>query len=100
MIAIGAGGLDVAVAMGGGPFYLTAPRVINISLTGTLRPWVSAKDVILKVLEILTTKGNVGCVVEYTGPGRDNSLRAGAGHHHQHGRRAGRHHLPLPQRRT
>ncbi|HOP64054.1 MAG TPA: aconitate hydratase [Spirochaetota bacterium] len=69
MIAIGAGGLDVAVAMGGGPFYLAAPRVINIELTGKLSPWVSAKDIILKVLEILTTKGNVGCVVEYTGPG-------------------------------
>ena len=69
MIAIGAGGLDVAVAMGGGPFYLTAPKVINVHLTGKLRPWVSAKDVILKVLEILTTKGNVGCVVEYTGEG-------------------------------
>ena len=69
MIAIGAGGLDVAVAMGGGPFYLTAPRMINISLTGKLRPWVSAKDVILTVLGILTTKGNVGAVVEYTGPG-------------------------------
>ncbi len=69
MIAIGAGGLDVAVAMGGGLFYITAPRVINIELTGKLRKWVSAKDIILKVLEILTTKGNVGCVVEYTGPG-------------------------------
>ena len=69
MIAIGAGGLDVAVAMGGGPFYLTAPKVINIRLTGRLRNWVAAKDVILKVLEILTTRGNVGCVVEYTGPG-------------------------------
>ncbi len=69
MIAIGAGGLDVAVAMGGGPFYLTCPKVINVRLTGALRPWVSAKDVILKVLSILTTKGNVGCVVEYTGPG-------------------------------
>ena len=69
MIAIGAGGLDVAVAMGGGPFYLTCPKVVNISLTGKLRPWVSAKDIILKVLELLTTKGNVGTVVEYTGPG-------------------------------
>jgi len=69
MIAIGAGGLDVAVAMGGGPFYLTCPGVVNVRLTGTLRPWCSAKDVILKVLEILTTKGNVGTVVEYTGPG-------------------------------
>ncbi len=69
MIAIGAGGLDVAVAMGGGPFFLTCPRVINVKLTGRLRAWVSAKDIILKVLQILTTKGNVGTVVEYTGPG-------------------------------
>jgi len=69
MIAIGAGGLDVAVAMAGGPFYLTYPKVIKIHLTGTLKPWVSAKDVILKVLEIFTTKGNVGCVFEYGGPG-------------------------------
>jgi aconitate hydratase len=71
MIAIGAGGLDVAVAMGGGPFYLTAPKVINVKLSGKLRPYVSAKDVIIKVLEILTTKGNVGCIVEYTGQGID-----------------------------
>jgi aconitate hydratase len=69
MIAIGAGGLDVAVAMGGGPFYLTAPRVMNVRLTGALRPWVSAKDVIMTVLGILTTKGNVGTVIEYTGDG-------------------------------
>ncbi|MBN1533723.1 MAG: aconitate hydratase [Spirochaetes bacterium] len=69
MIAIGAGGLDVAVAMGGGPFYLAAPRVLNVRMTGRLRPWVSAKDVILTVLDTLTTKGNVGTVVEYTGPG-------------------------------
>ncbi len=69
MISIGAGGLDVAVAMGGGPFFLTSPRVIKIELTGKLRPWVAAKDVILKVLEILTTKGNVGCVAEYSGEG-------------------------------
>lgn len=69
MIAIGAGGLDVAVAMGGGLFYLTYPRVIKVELTGTLQPFVSAKDVILKVLEILTTKGNVGAIIEYAGPG-------------------------------
>ncbi len=68
-IAIGAGGLDVAVAMGGGAYYLTAPRVINVHLTGELKPWVTAKDVVLKVLQILTTKGNVGYVCEYTGPG-------------------------------
>ncbi len=72
MIAIGAGGLDVAVAMGGGPFFITCPKVVNVKLTGKLRPWVSAKDVILKVLEIMTTKGNVGSVVEYSGPGVKN----------------------------
>ena len=98
MIAIGAGGLDVAVAMGGGPFYLTAPRVVNIRLTGALRPWVSAKDVILTVLGILTTKGNVGTVMEYTGEGIEDAVRARAGHHHQHGRGAGRHHVHLPER--
>jgi len=69
MMAIGAGGLDVAVAMAGGPFYLIYPKVIKIELKGKLRPWVSAKDVILKVLEIFTTKGNVGCVFEYGGEG-------------------------------
>ena len=69
MIAIGAGGLEVAAAMGGGAFYLTCPKVINVCLSGKLRPWVAAKDIILKVLEILTTKGNVGTVVEYTGEG-------------------------------
>ncbi|MCJ7571607.1 MAG: aconitate hydratase [Candidatus Thermoplasmatota archaeon] len=69
MIAIGAGGLDVAVAMAGGPFYMTYPKITKINLTGKLKPWVSAKDVILKVLEIFTTKGNVGTVFEYAGPG-------------------------------
>lgn len=69
MIAIGAGGLDVAVAMAGGPFYLTCPKVIGVRLTGELGPWVAGKDIILKLLSILTTRGNVGCVVEYFGPG-------------------------------
>ena len=69
MIAIGAGGLDVAVAMGGEPFYLTCPKVIKINLKGKLQPWVSAKDVVLKILEVFTTKGNVGCVFEYGGEG-------------------------------
>ena len=69
MIGIGAGGLDIAVAMGGEPFYLTCPKVIRINLKGKLRPWVSAKDVVLKVLEIFTTKGNVDCVFEYGGEG-------------------------------
>jgi len=69
MIGIGAGGLDVAVAMGGEPFYLTCPKVTRINLKGKLRPWVSAKDVVLKVLEIFSTKGNVGHVFEYGGEG-------------------------------
>ncbi len=69
MLAIGAGGLDVALALAGEPFYFTAPRTIKINLTGALPPWVSAKDIILKVLQIFSTKGNVGCVFEYGGPG-------------------------------
>ena len=69
MIAIGAGGLDIAVALAGEPFYLTCPRVVKINLKGKLQPWVSAKDVVLKVLEIFSTKGNVGTVFEYGGEG-------------------------------
>lgn len=69
MVAIGAGGIDVAVAMGGGAFYLASPKVIQIKLKGSLKPWVSAKDVILKVLQTFSTKGNVDCVFEYGGPG-------------------------------
>lgn len=69
MLAIGAGGLDVALAMAGVPFTIIAPKVIEIRLHGKLRPFVSAKDVILKVLEHFTTKGNVNTVFEYTGDG-------------------------------
>ena len=69
MIAIGAGGLDVAVAMAGGPFYLNMPEVVQVELTGRLSPWVSAKDIILEVLRILSVKGGVGKIIEYTGPG-------------------------------
>ena len=68
-VAVGAGGLDVAVAMGGGLFYLSAPKVYKVNLTGELKPWVTAKDVVLKMLETLTTKGNVGVILEYAGPG-------------------------------
>jgi len=68
-IAIGAGGLDVAVAMGGGNFYLAAPKVYLVRLAGRLRPWVAAKDVVLHMLSQLTTKGNVGVILEYGGPG-------------------------------
>src|SRR5512135_615834 len=69
MLAIGAGGLDVAVAMAGGPFYLHMPKVVQVNLTGQLGPWVSAKDVILELLRRLTVKGGVGKVMEYGGPG-------------------------------
>lgn len=69
MIAIGAGGLDVAVAMGGGAFHLVAPRVVKVELAGELRKWVSAKDVILHVLSLISTKGNVNRVLEYAGEG-------------------------------
>lgn len=69
MLAIGAGGLDVAVAMGGGAFFLNYPQVIKVELKGKLQPFVSAKDIILKLLEVLTTKGNVGFVIEYGGEG-------------------------------
>ncbi len=69
MIAIGAGGLDVAVAMAKGTYNLTVPKVINVKLIGQLRPWVSAKDIILEVLRNLTVKGGVGKIVEYTGDG-------------------------------
>lgn len=69
MIAMGAGGLDVAVAMGGGPFYLTMPKVILVRLKGKLKPWVSAKDIILELLKRLTVKGGVGKMFEYGGEG-------------------------------
>lgn len=69
MLAMGAGGLDVAVAMGGGPYYITMPKVVKVALYGKLSPWVSAKDVILEVLRRLTVKGGVGRVIEYGGPG-------------------------------
>ncbi len=69
MLAIGAGGLDVAVAMGGGAYYITMPNIVKVELVGELRPWVSAKDIILKVLEIMSVKGGVGKIIEYAGEG-------------------------------
>ncbi len=69
MLAIGAGGLDVALAMAGQPFALQCPRVCLVRLAGRLPPWVSAKDVILRLLQMLTSKGNVGTALEYGGPG-------------------------------
>ncbi len=69
MIAIGAGGLDVAVAMATGKYYLQCPSVIQVHLTGKKAPWVSAKDIILKILQLLSVKGGVNKIVEYTGEG-------------------------------
>ncbi|MVB11853.1 3-isopropylmalate dehydratase large subunit [Caprobacter fermentans] len=69
MLAIGAGGLDVAVAMGGGPYYITMPKILRVVLSGSLSPWVSAKDVILEVLRRLSVKGGVGKILEYAGNG-------------------------------
>ncbi len=69
MLGMGAGGLDVAVAMGGGAYYITMPKVIRVNLTGTLSSYVSAKDVILEVLRKLGVKGGVGAVIEYSGEG-------------------------------
>jgi len=69
MLAIGAGGLDVAVAMGGGEYFITCPGVIRVNLTGKLRPMVSAKDIILEVLRRIDVKGGVGYIIEYCGDG-------------------------------
>ena len=72
MLAIGAGGLDVAMAMAGHPFHLSMPRIVGVRLTGSLQPWVSAMDVILEMLRRLTVKGGVGKIFEYFGPGVEN----------------------------
>ena len=69
MLAIGAGGLDVAVAMGGGTYYTTMPKMVLVRLSGKLSPWVSAKDIILEVLRIMSVKGGVGKIIEYGGEG-------------------------------
>ena len=69
MLAFGAGGLDVAVAMGGGAYYITMPKMFKVNLTGKLRPWVSAKDVSLEILRILSVKGGVGAIIEWGGEG-------------------------------
>ena len=69
MLAMGAGGLDVAVAMGGGAYYITMPRMFKVNLTGRLAPYVTAKDVSLELLRILSVKGGVGAIIEWGGPG-------------------------------
>ena len=69
MLAMGAGGLDVAVAMGGGTYYIPMPKIVRITLTGKLSPWVAAKDIILEVLRIMSVKGGLGKIIEYAGEG-------------------------------
>jgi len=69
MLAIGAGGLDVAVAMGGGPYYLSMPKICQVILKGRLAPWATAKDIILELLRIMSVKGGVGKIIEYSGDG-------------------------------
>ena len=76
MLAIGAGGLDVAVALGGGPYSFTMPAVVRVWLTGQLRPWVTAKDVILELLRRLSVRGGSGKIFEYGGPGLASLLAA------------------------
>src|SRR5213594_2996925 len=76
MLAIGAGGLDVAVALGGGPYSFTMPAVVRVWLTGQLRPWVTAKDVILELLRRLSVRGGSGKIFEYAGPGLPSLLAA------------------------
>ncbi len=69
MLAFGAGGMDVAVAMGGGAYYITMPKMFKVNLTGTLQPYVTAKDISLELLRILSVKGGVGAIIEWGGPG-------------------------------
>ncbi len=99
MLAIGAGGLDVAVAMGGGTYYITMPKMVRVNLTGKLSPWVAAKDIILEVLRIMSVKGGVGKIIEYGGEGVKTLCRTGTRHDHQHGRRTRRDDLCVPLRR-
>ncbi len=98
MIAIGAGGLDVAVAMGGGPFYLTCPKVVKINLSGKLRPWVSAKDVILTVLKRAHHQGQCRHRDRIRRRRDQDAFRARACDHHEHGRGTRCDHLGLSER--
>ena len=100
MLAFGAGGMDVAVAMGGGAYYITMPKMFKVNLTGTLRPYVTAKDVSLELLRILSVKGGVGAIIEWGGRGYRGAVRARARHDHEHGHRARRDdvHLPVGRR--
>ena len=76
MLAMGAGGLDVAVAMGGGAYYITMPKMYKVNLTGKLKPYVTAKDISLEILRILSVKGGVGAIIEWGGEGIKNLISA------------------------
>ena len=99
MIAIGVGGGDAIDVMTGSPFNVRWPRLIGVHLTGSLSGWSSAKDVILRVADLLTTSGGTGAIVEYFGPGADTISATGQGHDLQHGSRARGDHLDLSLRR-
>ena len=98
MLAIGAGGLDVALAMAGYPYYFPCPKVFGVKLTGQLPDWVSAKDVILEMLRRYDVKGCVGKVIEYYRPRRADPLGDRPRNHRQHGHRTRRYQYHLPVR--
>ena len=97
VLAIGAGGLDVAIAMAGSPYYLRMPRVLGVELHGRLQPGITAKDIIFEILAAPDSKRRGGEGAGILRPGRGQSGCAGAGDDHQHGRGTRRHHVPLPQ---
>ena len=99
MLAMGAGGMDVAVAMAGGAYYINMPRMFKVNLTGKLPPWVSAKDISLEILRILSVRGGARGDHRMGRRGHPNARSARLYHHHQYGHRAGRDHVHLPRRR-
>ena len=99
MLAMGAGGLEIALAMSGQPYRFPTPEVWGIRVTGTLPPWVSGKDLILELLRRFSAKGATGKVLEFFGPGVAALDLPRTGHHRQHERRHGRHGVRLPLRR-
>ena len=99
MLAFGAGGMDVAVAMGGGAYYITMPKMLKVNLRGRLRPFVTAKDVSLEILRLLSVKGGVGYIIEWGGEGI-KTLSVPERDDYQYGNGAGRHNFDFPFRRS
>jgi len=89
MLAFGAGSMEVALAMGTGSYWVAAAEIIQVRLTGALRPWATAKDVILELLRRLSVKGGRGKIFEFAGPGVATLDRPPARDHREHGRRVG-----------